>query len=69
VRDTRNAHEDELQRLSFDDRWDRWALHYVVFCVLCQLDCLCPTLAVLVLAATEVPFSAGVAANFWPWLL
>ncbi len=24
MRDTRNAHEDELQSLSFDERWDRW---------------------------------------------
>ncbi len=27
MRDTRNAHEDELQSLSFDERWDRCAPH------------------------------------------
>lgn len=23
IRDTRNAHEDELKALSFDEKWDR----------------------------------------------
>ena len=40
MRDTRNAHEDELQSLSFDDRWDRWETRDVLLgrtLTLCKL--------------------------------
>ena len=34
IRDTRNAHEDELKELSFDDKWDR-CVRRRVLCLPC----------------------------------